>query len=261
MVICIFSCETTTVQHVFSQIFAFSACHICWGWYWSGQKWVHLCEAKLQKTRGDLHRLSRQTGVNFGAVWKRHPAKPQIVVVLLNEGGRSPKLLPKNMDYDWIAWWSTHGWLCEASAATAGPIHPEFSGVCLAHRGEGSNLVQTCLACSAALMRTAELLWCRGEEPRGKTYQKKCDGREKPQKIYCYESLTWKWGCNRKSKWVESIWKQFALSSRNPMSVAQATCSRMKREKVVALQALDWQSVSYWQQSINSRVAVWITST
>ena len=37
------------------------------------------------------------------------------------------------------------------------------------------------------------------------------------------------------------------------MSVAQATCSRMKREKVVALQALDWQSVWYWQQSIDSQ--------
>ena len=31
----------------------------------------------------------------------------------------------------------------------------------------------------------------------------------------------------------------------NPMSVAQATCSRMKREKVVALHALDLQTVSY----------------
>ena len=51
--------------------------------------------------------------------------------------------------------------------------------------------------------------------------------------------------CNHKSTWVECIWKQFALSSCNPMSVAQATCFRMKREKVVALHAIDWQSFSY----------------
>lgn len=39
--------------------------------------------------------------------------------------------------------------------------------------------------------------------------------------------------------------ERFDLSSCNPMSVAQATCFRIKREKVVALHALDWQSVSY----------------
>ena len=46
-------------------------------------------------------------------------------------------------------------------------------------------------------------------------------------------------------KRVESMSKQLDLSTCYPMSIAQATCSRTKQKKAVALHALDWQSVPY----------------
>ena len=55
-------------------------------------------------------------------------------------------------------------------------------------------------------------------------------------------------------KQVEACSKQLHLSTCYPMSMAQATYSRMKHKKAVALHAFDWQSVSsYWQRSIDSQ--------
>ena len=204
MIICIFSCETTTAQHVFSRIFL--CCHrqrekhiqclpyllrlvLIWpktsasAWSKARKAW-RPSRSKPQRggTWGGLETVKNEHG---------HPAKPQIVVVLLSEGRRSQKLLPKNMDYDWVAWWWEHVLVALIVAdfvrlAQRQQVQsiPEFFGVCLTHRGEGSNLVQTWLVISAALKRSD----AAGRNREEKISKEMRRDRETPENVTVRES-------------------------------------------------------------------------